>query len=115
MDTLRLAIGYIHFLQEIVQNHNNEDSGWNDEFSHAASSGDEQTLGTNEDDDSMGSSLTIHGNRGGISVRYMHPGLRFARSPASDELKGRSHYNGVQTSHSKKIILNLPKQGQYFV
>ncbi|TPP57621.1 Pancreas transcription factor 1 subunit alpha [Fasciola gigantica] len=120
VDTLRLAIGYIHFLQEIVQTHSPDDSrSWSKEASEdrLSNQGDQcSTEGdcareeadhlkseslTNVDDNPMQSGSTK--NKPQMSSTTIHDrGNRESQTRTTAAYRGSIH-------SAKKVILNLPK------
>ncbi|KAG5446590.1 hypothetical protein CSKR_112356 [Clonorchis sinensis] len=103
VDTLRLAIGYIHFLQELVQNHSTEDLVWRDRPNTGAESNEgDPADGIPRKSDDKSNVYTPH--------RRVDNG-KFPIDMADDSSAPRNAgYGGGSLPNGKKIILNLPKQ-----
>ncbi|VDP71823.1 unnamed protein product [Echinostoma caproni] len=131
VDTLRLAIGYIHFLQEIVQTHSTDESG-----SWSKDSAGEDRLSSREDpsdtnEDCVTSRAKIRsadginhtdannddGFQSGSTVRSLLPtGTTTIPGRGGGEsmpIRQTATYRGP-VQPTKKVILNLPKHGNSF-
>ncbi|KAF5404355.1 hypothetical protein PHET_02175 [Paragonimus heterotremus] len=127
VDTLRLAIGYIHFLQDIVQNQKIvEEVGWQDKENREGSSEDEPNDASNDSKDNTSQKTSYirvnpiansgTSNAATASLRHScQPGVGGSKyiggSGVDYERQGRGSNSVLGSVQGpKKVILNLPKQ-----
>ncbi|KAF8570023.1 hypothetical protein P879_03568 [Paragonimus westermani] len=127
VDTLRLAIGYIHFLQEIVQNQNLvEEVDWQGKDSMEGSSEDEPNDASNDSKDNVSqkaayirvNSIANCGTSNAATASLRHncqPGVGGSKYIGGSGLDYEGHGRGSNSmlgsaQGPKKVILNLPKQ-----
>ncbi|KAF6775223.1 hypothetical protein AHF37_05439 [Paragonimus kellicotti] len=127
VDTLRLAIGYIHFLQDIVQNQNLvEEVGWQGKESIEGSSEDEPNDASNDSKDNTNQKTAYirvnpiansgTSNAATASLRHnCQPGVGGSKYIGGSGVDYERHGEGSNSvlgsvQGPKKVILNLPKQ-----
>lgn len=126
VDTLRLAIGYIHFLQEIVQTHGPDDSrSWSKEASdeRLSNQGDQSSADgdyTNKDtdcrrsenlsrvDDTEDDAIQSINEKNKVPV---NSNTVLGRGTCESQMRTNGTYRGLIHS-AKKVILNLPKHSE---
>ncbi|CAH8535253.1 unnamed protein product [Heterobilharzia americana] len=130
VDTLRLAIGYIHFLQEIVQAHTKDEMKWKGVMGNSEADSNVNDCGDEEEDADAEGSGGGGGEENTPRDRRSYPGSSTATKHLSScvgSMKqnrlaphGSFAVNRFSTNYSledekkvvreRKIILNLPKR-----
>ncbi|CAH8503270.1 unnamed protein product [Schistosoma turkestanicum] len=125
VDTLRLAIGYIHFLQDIVQAHSKDDTTWKDINTNSDTNSDNHNDYDNEDGDIDSNEMFNGGNHSNSIMNKKNLFNSSTFTKISSTCSGNSKHdrsftmNKFNSPHNlegdnqihreRKIILNLPK------
>uniref|UniRef100_A0A5K4FB12 BHLH domain-containing protein n=2 Tax=Schistosoma mansoni TaxID=6183 RepID=A0A5K4FB12_SCHMA len=129
VDTLRLAIGYIHFLQEIIQAHSKDEISWKDVNTNSDTNSNRNDY-DDEDDVGCNEGVGIENDQNNVlnkknlfnSTSFTKISSTYSGNSKHDRLQSHcsftmnklnSNYNledENKINRERKIILNLPKK-----